>query len=635
MAIKTICLLVIISILFPMDSFCETIRINEVLTVIHGPVNGAILEKNKSKLAIYGDPRQAPAEVDKVLFTHHRRDAAWAGQIQVKNGAKAVVPKAEADLFNNVNEFWPEFTHKRFHDTQQQTTKILTTPIPFSQTVEDGEALTWQDIPIQVLSTPGYTRGAVSYVIEIQGETIAFVGDLIYGPDKLFDWYSLQDRIPETKIGGYHGYAARTAQLISSLKKIMELKPDLLIPSRGPVINDVQNNITQLIQKLQKAYKNYLSIDALRWYFGDEHIQAKAERVLGPSAEIDWMPMAETLHENPPSWIIPIANSRLILSEDGSGFLVDCGGQRIIDKVNQLKEEGTLKSLDGLFITHYHHDHTDHVMPLVEKYDCPVYSSWKCQDILENPGKYRLPCLTPNPIKKVRGMPEGSSINWKEFKLTFFYFPGQTILHDAMLVEKDNGEKIFFIGDSFTPAGIDDYCLLNRNLLHPGKGYFYCLNFLQEMEQDYLLINQHVVPTFRFSRDQMDHMIDALKKRIVLLRDLFPWNDPNYGIDEGWARFYPYGQTLKKGEKADLSLKIWNHSPNEQTFKVRLNLPAGWTTAEKQISFGVPSLRWAEAQFHSIAPPADTKPGTYVITAGIQFNEWDLRHWTEALITIE
>ena len=58
---------------------------------------------------------------------------------------------------------------------------------------------------------------------------------------------------------------------------------------------------------------------------------------------------------------------------------------------------------------------------------------------------------------------------------------------------------MIFIGDSFTPTGIDDYCLLNRNFTPPEKGFVDRLNILKGMKPDYLLINQHVLPTFRFS----------------------------------------------------------------------------------------------------------------------------------------
>ncbi|MEW6237177.1 MAG: MBL fold metallo-hydrolase [Candidatus Omnitrophota bacterium] len=608
--------------------------ISSYLNVYHGAVNGARIQTPDGVAVIYGDPLKTIAEADYVLFTHNRRDLVWAGRSLAAKGAKVVVPKAEANMFSYPAAFWNEFPQKRFHDYAQQSTNISTQPISVSQTASEGGDLVLKGQAFRVLDAPGFTRGAVAYLSEIDGRKIAFTGDLIYGDGRIFDLYSFQDAIPEAKIGGYHGYAARIAQLIGSLRKIAAQNPEILIPARGPVIGDPPAAIARLIDKLQKAYANYLSICALRWYFGDDHILTCAVRVLVPSAKIDWMPMAETLNERPPSWIVPIDNSRLMIAADRSAFLVDCGGQSQIDKVKHMLKEGAIKSLDGVYITHYHDDHTDHINALVQEFGCPVYCCAELKDILENPSAYRLPCLTPNAIPNIKVMKEGETLSWKEFIFTFSFYPGQTLYHGGLLAEKNNGEKIFFIGDSFTPSGIDDYCLLNRNLLHPGTGYFYCLDVLKKMKPDYLLINEHVVPTFRYSQNQLDRMIRTLQERVEILRDLFPWDDPNFGIDEQWARFYPYGSTVKKGETLRLELRIMNHSPDPQSFMIRLNLPPDWSAEPQTAVIDIPSRQEDKAAF-TIPLPSSAQPGTHVVTADVLFGEWELREWREAIISVE
>ena len=78
----------------------------------------------------------------------------------------------------------------------------------------------------------------MSYLVEIDGKRIACVGDLIYGHGQILDLFSLQDAIPQVKEDGYHGYAARAGDIVKSLRKVAEWKPDILIPARGPVIRD-------------------------------------------------------------------------------------------------------------------------------------------------------------------------------------------------------------------------------------------------------------------------------------------------------------------------------------------------------------------------------------------------------------
>jgi glyoxylase-like metal-dependent hydrolase (beta-lactamase superfamily II) len=603
------------------------------LKVVRGAVNGALLERNGKLLAFYGDPREQPAAVDTVLFTHHRRDVVWAGRGLVSAGARAVVPQAELTSFTDASKFWAEFGGKRFHDYAQQTTKLPGEPLPVAQSVRGGDTFQWQDIPVRVLDTPGYTRGAVTYLVELNGRRIAFTGDLIYGDGKVLDLYSLQDAIPEAKIGGYHGYAARLGDLLASLRQVAAQRPDVLVPARGPIIRKPAEAMAALTARAQALYANYLSIDALRWYFHEEHMRAKAKRVLGPPAQVDWLPMAETVEPLPP-WIVPIDNSRLILAADNSGFLVDCGSQHILDELQKLHNEGKLATLEHAFITHYHDDHTDQAPKLVETFGCTVHASRQNWEVLENPGAHRLPCLTANPIHVSGRAESGSHWRWKEFAVTLYYFPGQTLYHDALLVKKDGGEQVFFIGDSFTPSGIDDYCLLNRNFVREGTGYLYCLGLLKQAAPGALLINEHVGPAFRFTGAQIDRMTDTLRKRLGLLQALLPWDDPNFGLDEGWARFYPYATRVRAGDQAGLSLRILNHSPEAQTFEARIHLPEDWSLrAVRPARLRIPARTEGAVQVR-FEVPSGAAPGTCILTADLRWDKWDLREWTEAMVTV-
>jgi len=202
-----------------------------------------------------------------------------------------------------------------------------------------------------------------------------------------------------------------------------------------------------------------------------------------------------------------------------------------------------------------------------------------------------------------------------------------------LLVERDDGQKIFFIGDSFTPSGMDDYCLLNRNLLHKdgSTGYFYCLDLLLKMPQDYLLVNQHVVETFRFNKPQLEHMAEVLTKRTEILADLFPWDEPNYGIDERWARIHPYGQKAGSGQDIEITVKILNHSNSARTFTVKPNIPEGFGLEPKKISRSVEPCSEAEMRFRATVP-SNVSKSLYIITCDVEFDKWDLRHWCESIL---
>jgi glyoxylase-like metal-dependent hydrolase (beta-lactamase superfamily II) len=147
------------------------------LTVVSGPVNGALIERGGKLLAIYGDP-SGRNSAEMVLLTHARRDAVWAARDLVGRGARVVAPEKETGALTDPGKFWEDFKHKRFHDYSQQSSKMPVEPMAVSRRVKAGDVVDWSGLSIRVLDTPGYTRGAVSYVVELGGKKVAFTGDL-------------------------------------------------------------------------------------------------------------------------------------------------------------------------------------------------------------------------------------------------------------------------------------------------------------------------------------------------------------------------------------------------------------------------------------------------------------------------
>ncbi|HUX94859.1 MAG TPA: MBL fold metallo-hydrolase [Bacteroidales bacterium] len=605
-------------------------NITPSLVVKPGSVNGVFIERNGKKLAVYGDPSGKMNDVDMVLFTHFRRDVVWAGRDLLLNGAEAVIPADEKSYFTGTDSIWKSFSEKRFHDYYCQTTKIMSSPVIVTREVRGGDVVSWEDIEIKVFPASGYTRNAVSYITEIDGKKIAFTGDMIYGNGQLFDLYSFQDSYQS--IGGYHGYATRLGALITSLQYVADQKPDIIIPARGPVIFHPLPAIDTLIGRIRELYRNYLTISAYRWYY-PERMTALAEHVPGRGNTDNPMPYSAVIRDDPPEWYLHISNSNLVVADDSSAFLIDCGTTDALEGVMELVKSGRIKSIDGIFITHYHDDHTDYINDVREKFNCPVYITEELKDILENPGSYQMPCLTKRSVNNLTVKFNEEKMLWKDFTLTFYYFPGQTFYHDAVLFDKHGGESIFFIGDSFTPSGIDDYCLLNRNLLHEGEGYFYCLDILKMLPEGTLLANQHVEPPFAYSADQIDFLQTKLIERNQLFSELFPWEDINYGIDEQWAKTYPYGQDATPGSSVEISVRLSNHTSVDKTFKVMPRLVNNIVSVPARISLKVSPGEEGKAVF-KVKVPDNAVKGLNVITFDVGFDEWNMRDWCEALITV-
>lgn len=74
-------------------------------------------------------------------------------------------------------------------------------------------------------------------------------------------------------------------------------------------------------------------------------------------------------------------------------------------------------------------------------------------------------------------------------------------------------------------------------------------------------------------------MINLLVERNTILKDMFPWDNPNYGVDEQWIKVYPYGQKATPGQTLDCSVKIFNHSNVPKTYILEPNVPDGFNVA--------------------------------------------------------
>ncbi len=582
-----------------------------------GPVNSVAIG---SDTAVYGASKSWPG-VTRVLLTHARRDAVGT----VPNNAVVMAPSGERELFTHPEEFWAALESARIHDYAQKSTKVPLRALRNAQGVSDEEQIPVKGATVRAIATPGYTRGAVSYVIEAGGKRVVCTGDLIYGEGQIFDLYSLQDAVPEAKARGYHGYAARAGELIASLRRVAALKPDVLLPARGPAIYDPQRSIFLLISRLQTFLQSHFETDALRWYWGEENHRIRSRAV---EQHMDVMPMAEQ-SKLPPD-IIAIGNSRLILSKTGAAFLVDAGYRKTLPELQRMKTQGTLRSVDGIWITHYHDDHTDYVDDVVKAFDSRVYFADSMSEVIANPSAFRLPCLTTRPIPIQDAKADGESLRWNEWQLTFWHFPGQTLYHGGLVARRDDGQTYLFVGDSFTPSGMDDYCMQNRDFLGKGVGYDYCIRKISTLPRDTWLLNQHVEPMFRYTPEQLKRMTLELERRSAALSEMSPWPDTNYMVDESWARVYPYAQEVKPGETFGMSVRITNHAPGPVTYRVRWNAPAGWEIVGDQGRVTIPPRRDGkfEARFRA------TSAGLHVVTADLSFGSWQLPAWTEGLVRV-
>ena len=126
-------------------------------------------------------------------------------------------------------------------------------------------------------------------------------------------------------------------------------------------------------------------------------------------------------------------------------------------------------------------------------------------------------------------------------------------------------------------------------------------------------------------------MIETFEQRRKLLAELFPWDDPNFGVDEQWARFYPHTIEAAAGGRVELKVILRNHSASRQEFRVTPHLPGGWKTAPGPLRVSI-----GPRQEGSVSIPVTVgAAGLKVVTADVAFGPWEMREWTEAMVTVK
>jgi glyoxylase-like metal-dependent hydrolase (beta-lactamase superfamily II) len=515
--------------------------------------------------------------IDWVLFTDHHRDKCSGAPLLKDAGVKLAAPAAEAPLFRDATNFWLTADNIIDHRYNfRPDLLVLRESVLLDRLIEPGDAFLWEGLEINPVSTPGETNGSVSYIVSIDGRKVAFTGDLIAGPGMVWNFYRL-DKAFAGMSGGYWGFGGAAQDVLHSLDSVLSHQPSMLIPSHGELMDNPSEAVNLLRTRLNAVMENYFKLAAWRIYFSGHFDGVNVHSKPWPGFAV---PMLKPLPSvSAPPWLHKtkdLGTTSYIQADDGSAFLFDCGFPPIANVIDRLVRSGTIKRIDGIWISHYHDDHVTSVNDVRRKHGAKVYAQNELRDILENPRAYCMPCLFPESIHIDHPVSEGEVIHWKGYKLTGYFFPGQTLYHDGTLIEHD-GTRVFMTGDSFANWGIDDYCSFNRNFLAKDgeiNGYGRCLRILLELKPD-LLMAAHWGPE-PVSEDYLRKTLELLEERRDLMSPIFPWDDVNFGLDPYWVRAYPYRHKIFRGQVATLEARIYNHSDSPQKAFAELRTPSGW-----------------------------------------------------------
>jgi glyoxylase-like metal-dependent hydrolase (beta-lactamase superfamily II) len=497
-----------------------------------------------------------------VLVTHHHRDQVQGLPLAVEAGLRTWVPPVEVELFVEADRLWEARSVENSYNTRQDRFSLLRS-VPVTGCVTEYRPMRFGDLQVLPLPTPGHTVGSVSYLTELDGRRVAFVGDLMYRAGKI--WSLAATMWTYAEVPG-------VASTLLSLLDLRERDLDVLLPSHGPPIEDVRDAIDATIEQL------WAMMD-----FRGSHID------LRDWLERPYVPLTPHLLHNRTSHSF----SYVLISQSGKALVFDYGYDMItglaagtdraarrpwLYTIERLKREHGVRSVDVVVPTHYHDDHVAGMNLLRQVEGTRSWVPESFADVLERPDRYDLPCLWYDPIPVDRVMPLGGSVTWEEYEIAIHDLPGHTAFAAAYSFVVDD-TRVVVSGDQQDMGWARQARPEVLNAVYPNRvapeDFVKSAALYRRLDPE-LMIGGHWAPRW-IASDYLDMLETRGRMFADLHRSLLPLDEVDLGLEGFAARIEPYRSEV--GADADVELQVWVRNPFDRpaATRVALVVPDGWT----------------------------------------------------------
>jgi glyoxylase-like metal-dependent hydrolase (beta-lactamase superfamily II) len=555
------------------------------------------------------------SQVDAILHTHHHRDQCQGDLLAVRSNIPIWVPEHERRLFDQAELFWAQ---KQLYDVYnvRNTYFSLTHNVPVAGSLEDFATWRWRGLEFYILPTPGHSLGSISLIVDIDGQRLAFTGDLIYGAGQVQTLYDLQ-----------YSYGAMDGieYAVLSLANLTRRQPHRLLPSHGVPLDDPEAAIKQTRDNLASYY----------------HLMTRG---LPLPDEVDFTPVL------PHVLAAQYACScfYVITSDSGKALLVDFGapnfslfgpantyfedGERmrfLEHSLDRLQQRWGVDKIQAVLPSHHHDDHINGIPYLQQHLGTECWAYENMRPILEDPRRELIGCVLPTPIKVARTFHDGEHLQWEGFDLAIHYAPGHADYHMAMFAEID-GHRVGFSGDNLSVSSGGHPSLIYRNHVHKTSH--------QQMAALYLRYQPDILcGGHELARDvkpevyaNLAHVASEMTRHFQMLLP----GEPNYGLEPSWAQLVPYQQSAKPGEMMKITLHLNNYLKRGVSAQAHLEIPEGWLVTPVEAALDLAAEGTGDVEY------SVTVPGDYVfayprlaIAADITLDGRRLGQVTEATVS--
>ncbi|MGL4423400.1 MAG: MBL fold metallo-hydrolase, partial [Gemmataceae bacterium] len=289
---------------------------------------------------------------------------------------------------------------------------------------------------LEVLLTPGHTRDHTSFLLKKNGmKPIVFAGDALTGAGHIptpftTDWDHWTD--------------AGLTPAAQSVRRIIDTKPRLVLPARGPGLQEKTSS-----EVMTKLAANLTEAAFLRSF-------DRYTRRLGELPKYDFLVPKEQVASggdkpwsrvSPHLWVT--GNTYVVVHPETQACLVvDPWGQQSIDQLAKLRAEKKLGPIERVLITHAHFDHFDGVYLLPNRPQYHLSTLDQVAGPLKDPRRFRAPFLDSRPIRFDQEYTDGARFDWGGQTWTMRHQPGQTV-YTASFQTTIDSKRVLFTADNF------------------------------------------------------------------------------------------------------------------------------------------------------------------------------------------
>ena len=558
-------------------------------------------------------------EVVAIAHTHHHRDQCGGDDRAAALGIPIWVPARERALFESTEAFW---RLRRTYDSYDASSLGFTraSSVPVARGLADYERIDWAGGTVEILPTPGHTKGSISLAAEIDGTPVAFTGDLIAGLGRVPTVHELQWQYGMPDAVGAALHAATT---------LARGGPRRLLPSHGAPMDDGPAALRALAGNLRQR----------AWLLGE--IRRTRLWTTWPSS-VDH-PVTQVL---PHLWVNAqsLANTYALIDDAGAALILDYGypswdhffaDQRFVaHTLDDFRAEAGLRRVHAAIPSHYHDDHLAGVPWLQREHGAQAWIHHTFADIVTEPARHDLPCLLAEPIRVDRILADGDRVQHAGADLETFHMPGHTMFALGLAGTLD-GTRVAYTGDNLLAGALSPLraaAPIYRNVLRHDSIRVGVERLIAHEPE--LLLTGHT-GALQVTRADLDDFVAWARELELVVGRLAPVPGlEDEALDPYVARFDPYRADVAPGGAHETTVIVRNHASTARAARVRLRAPAGWGVAPTASTADIPSHGETATFRFTLTAPSTATPGRVVVTADVDLGDDPRGELAETLLEV-